>query len=65
MQKKPSSRRGAPWTKHEIDQLRLLISQNTPTRVIALKLDRSESSIYGKASQAGLSLRPNNQSPYG
>ena len=32
--------------------------------VIGLKLGRSESSIYAKASEMGLSLKPTNQSPF-
>lgn len=42
-----------------------LASKNTPTRVIGLKLGRSEAAIYSKASEQGVSLKPTNQSPYG
>ncbi len=43
----------------------MLISQNTPTRIIGLKLDRSEDAIYSKVSDLGLSLKLTNQSPNG
>lgn len=45
--------------------LKQLIAQNTPTRIIALKLGRTEAAIYAKASELGLSVKPTNQSPYG
>lgn len=56
---------GKPWTDEDIASLRKLAEQNTPTRVIGLKLGRSEDAIYSKASESGLSLKPVNQSPYG
>ena len=56
---------GNPWTDEEVGQLKLLASQNTPTRVIGLKLGRSEESVRSKASAEGISLMPVNQSPYG
>ena len=58
-------RNGSPWTDEEVEQLRELAKGNTPTRVIGLKLGRSEDSIYSKASAEGISLGPPNQSPYG
>jgi hypothetical protein len=56
---------GKSWTKTAVSQLRSLSKQNTPTRVIGLKLGRTEHSVRTKASQAGISLKPANQSPYG
>jgi hypothetical protein len=56
---------GKPWTSQEIKQLKELAKGNTPTRVIGLKLGRTEAAIYSKASQEGVSLSPTNQSPYG
>jgi hypothetical protein len=53
------------WTAPEIKQLRELISQNTPTGLIAYKLQRTEDSIRKKAQREGLSLKPVNKSPYG
>ena len=55
---------GQDWTKQEVKQLRELVKENTPTRVIALKLGRSEIAIYGKVQREGISLRPTNQRPY-
>jgi len=56
---------GKAWTGIETKSLTSLASKNTPTRVIGLKLGRSESAIYSKASESGVSLKPTNQSPYG
>ena len=56
---------GKAWTPVETKSLKTLASGNTPTRVIGLKLGRSESAIYSKASEQGVSLSPTNQSPYG
>lgn len=55
---------GEPWSAGEIAQLRQLAKENTPTRVIGLKLGRSEDAIYSQASAQGISLDPPNQSPY-
>lgn len=56
---------GKPWKGSDITQLRQLAKGNTPTRVIGLKLGRSENSVRSKASSEGVSLKPTNQSPYG
>ena len=56
---------GNPWTDEDVAQLKQLALENTPTRVIGLKLGRSEEAIYSKASAEGISLAPANQSPYG
>ena len=45
-------------------QLKNLARENTPTRVIGLKLGRTEDAVRGKASDLGVSLKPTNQSPY-
>ena len=55
---------GKPWTPDQIALLKQLARENTPTRVAALKLQRSPEAVYGKASDLGLSLKPTNQSPY-
>lgn len=55
---------GKSWTKSDVSQLRSLAKENTPTRVIGLKLGRTEDSVRTKASQAGVSLKPTNQRPY-
>jgi len=56
---------GKPWSPVETKALKTLAGGNTPTRVIGLKLGRSEGAIYNKASQERISLKPTNQSPYG
>jgi hypothetical protein len=53
------------WTDEDVALLRKLVPENTPTRIIALKLRRTEAAIYAKAAELGLSLKPTNQSPYG
>lgn len=55
---------GKPWSASETKQLRQLADQNTPTRVIGLKLGRTEGAIRSKASDEGVTLKPTNQSPY-
>ena len=56
---------GKSWTSADVQQLRTLANQNTPTRVIGLKLGRTEDAVRTRASQEGVSLKPKNQSPYG
>jgi hypothetical protein len=55
---------GKPWKPSEVTMIREYAKENTPTRIIGLKLGRSASSIYTKASEKGISLSPTNQSPY-
>lgn len=55
---------GKPWKSSEVSQLKQLVKQNTPTRVIGLKLGRTPNAIYSKASEKNISLAPTNQSPY-
>jgi hypothetical protein len=52
------------WTASDVRELRALARGNTPTRVIGLKLGRTETAIRGKAQREGISLRPANRSPY-
>jgi hypothetical protein len=56
---------GKPWTRSNVSQLRDLAKHNTPTRVIGLKLGRTENAVYNKASENNIPLKPTNQSPYG
>ena len=56
---------GRPWSSEDVRQLKQLAAQNTPTRVIGLKLGRTPDSVYAKASELKISLKPTNQSPYG
>jgi hypothetical protein len=52
------------WSADDMRMLRVFAKQNTPTRVIGLKLGRTEISVRGKAQRAGISLKPTNRSPY-
>ncbi len=64
MAKKPANH-GKEWTPAQEKQLRELAEQNTPTRVIGLKLGRTEGAVRSKAAEEDISLKPVNQSPYG
>lgn len=55
---------GKAWSGSDVRDLKTLARENTPTRVIGLKLGRTENAVRSKASQEGISLRPTNQSPY-
>lgn len=55
---------GKQWTSTQESQLRSLARQNTPTRVIGLKLGRTPGSVQTKAGELNVSLKPVNQSPY-
>ena len=63
MAKQPKNH-GKVWTPDQVKTLKELAKGNTPTRVIGLKLQRTEDAIYAKASDEGISLGPTNQSPY-
>ena len=63
MAKEPENH-GKHWTQSEIHKLEKLADQNTPTRVIGIKIGRTPDAIYKKASEEGIPLKPNNQSPY-
>ena len=55
---------GKGWAPAEVKTLGTLARENTPTRVIGLKLGRTEDAVRSKASEVGVSLKPTNQSPY-
>lgn len=55
---------GKRWSSEEVSRLAELADQNTPTRVIALRLGRSEDAVYKKASEEQVPLKPTNHSPY-
>jgi len=55
---------GKSWSPADVQALEKLAAGNTPTRVIGLKLGRTESAIQSKASEESISLKPTNQSPY-
>lgn len=56
---------GKPWTTKDERELTDYARSNTPTRLIAHKMGRSEDAVRNRASDMGLSLKPTNQSPYG
>jgi hypothetical protein len=64
MAKWPNNR-NTQWTPTQIQELKFLANQNTPTRVIGLKTGRTPAAVQRKASDIGLSLKPTNQRPYG
>ena len=53
------------WTKDDDRELVRLTKENTPTRVIALKMERTEDAVRSHAASAKISLKPTNRSPYG
>ena len=52
-----------PWSAADTKMFRQLLNENTPTRVIGLKLGRTADSVYDKARSMGVSLKPTNQPP--
>jgi hypothetical protein len=63
MAKKPANH-GKPITPEVVKQVKQLAKENTPTRVIGLKIGRTENSVRGIAADNNISLMPPNQSPY-
>ena len=63
-QGKYNSNTGKRWTPVQVRRLRELANQNTPTRVIGLKLGRTENAVRTKASENGVSLKSKNQASY-
>jgi hypothetical protein len=55
---------GKAWTPTTDKTLKDLAKGNTPTRLIAYKMGRTEDSIRARASEKNVSLKPTNQSPY-
>ena len=55
---------GKHWSPTEEKKLGQMAKQNTPTRVIGLKLGRPEAGVRAKAHELDVSLLPPNQSPY-
>jgi hypothetical protein len=64
MAKKYIRNAGKKWTSKEVTRLKELAKDNTPTRVIGLKLGRPEGGVRVKASESKIKLTPPNQSPY-
>jgi IS30 family transposase len=48
----------------DVRQLQQLARENTPTRVIALKMERTPGAVQNEASRENISLKPTNLSPY-
>jgi hypothetical protein len=63
MAKTPSNH-GKQWSQQDVTQLKQLAKGNTPTGLIAYKMGRTEDAVRTKASDASISLKPTNQSPY-
>jgi hypothetical protein len=63
MAKKPGNS-GKSWTPAANRQLAVLARGNTPTRVIAMKMERTPAAVESQAARLRLSLKPTNQSPY-
>lgn len=55
---------GKQWSGNDESKLAQLANQNTPTRVIGLKLGRPEAGVRAKAQELGVSLKLTNQAPY-
>ena len=51
-----------PWTDHEVRELRKLASVNTPTSIIARRLDRSPRAVEAKATEENIILKSTSQS---
>jgi hypothetical protein len=59
-----TAKTGTTWTRTQQQQLKELAKENTPTRVIGVKLQRTEDAIRSKAQDLRVSLKPTNQKPY-
>jgi hypothetical protein len=53
------------WSSADVRELKAMAKDNTPTRVIGLKLGRSVAAVKAKAQEEDISLMPPNRSPYG
>lgn len=60
---KTPAKDGQPWKPTDDKQLRKLIRENTPTRVMGLKLERTPAGVQQHANDLGLSTKPVNQRP--
>lgn len=61
---KPPPNHREPVPRADVTQLRQLARENTPTRVMGLKMGRTEGAVRQIAHENGVSLKPTNQSPY-
>ena len=63
MAKTPANQ-GKKWTPQQERDLQQMVKENTPTRVMGLKLGRTPGAVQSHANEQGLSTKPTNQSPY-
>ena len=63
MTKRPTIH-GNDWTPSQARELSALAKQNTPSRVTALKLGRTEGSMRSRAGSESISLKPTKQYPF-
>ena len=61
---KTNQNSGERWERGDVAKLRQLARENTPTRVIGLKLGRTPAAVYKKANDESIPLKPTNQAPY-
>jgi hypothetical protein len=62
--KKTPSNHNKSWTATQEKQLDQLARGNTPTPLIAYKMQRTEPAIRAKAHELEISLKPTNKPPY-
>ena len=62
MAKTPAKHR-QPWTTGDDQLLKKLVRENTPTRVMGIKLERTPAAVQQHANEIGLSTKPVNQRP--
>lgn len=55
---------GKAWTPAQERELRQMVKENTPTRVMGFKLGRTAGAVQSHANDLKLSTKPTNQSPY-
>jgi hypothetical protein len=56
---------GEPWTAVDFEQIKQMVAEKTPIRTICARLGRTQAAVYRKASQMGISLRPDQDSNRG
>lgn len=59
-----TSTSGTHWTPTDGRLVRRLAREDTPPRVMGMKLGRPDGGVRAKASEEGKSPKPTNQSPY-
>lgn len=60
---KPPKNHREPWTSVDDQTLRKLARENTPTRVMGIKLGRTPAAVQAHAGEKKISLKPVNQRP--